>query len=175
MGSYIHKKTTQTGIICCLLGGCIWRCAGGHDDYMYFVSCQKKTNKKYSLSNHEVAQRYPWDFLVGCATQFPKFWPYFRPQNVFYHTCFYNWPLKSIPISSKNLQEVTGCIPSPVWNLWKPFTYCSIEENSLRDLTLSLKFEWWYSFYIADQDTARQSFCSAGENNLSTLSRIIKM
>ena len=29
-------------------------------------------------------------------------------------------------IASKNLQEVTGRTSSPVWNLWKPFTYCSI-------------------------------------------------
>ena len=31
----------------------------------------------------------------------------------------------------------------------------------------SLKFERWYRFYIADQDTARYSLCSAGENCLS--------
>ena len=35
----------------------------------------------------------------------------------------------------KNLQEVTGRTSSPAWNLWKPFTYCSIEENFFRDLT----------------------------------------
>ena len=36
----------------------------------------------------------------------------------------------------KNLQEVTGRTSSLAWNLWKPFTYCSIEENSFRDLTV---------------------------------------
>ena len=61
----------------------------------------------------------------------------------------------------KNLQEVTGRTSSPAWNLWKPFTYCSIEENSFRDLTV------WNlndSFCIVDQDTARYSLCSAREN-----------
>ena len=64
--------------------------------------------------------------------------------------------------TSKNLQEVTGSTSSPKWNLWKPLTYCSIEENSF-----SLKFELWYSFYIADQETARYSLYSAGENCVS--------
>ena len=63
------------------------------------------------------------------------------------------------------MQEVTGHTSPPAWDLWKPFTYCSIEENSFRDLTV-LIFERWYSFFhIADQDTARYSLCSARENN----------
>ena len=65
----------------------------------------------------------------------------------------------------KNLQEVTGRTSSPAWNLWKPFTYCSIKE--LFQGSYSFKFERWHNFYIADQDTARYSLCSARENCVS--------
>ena len=65
-------------------------------------------------------------------------------------------------IASKNLQEVTGRTSSPAWNLWKPFTYCSIAGDLFQG-SYSLKFEPWYSLYIADQDTARYSLCSARE------------
>ena len=40
-------------------------------------------------------------------------------------------------LKSKDLQEVTGRTSSPALNLGKPFSYiCSIEENSLGDLTV---------------------------------------
>ena len=54
-------------------------------------------------------------------------------------------PVQPLRHQSKNLLEVTGRTSSPAWNLWKPFSYCSIEENSFRDLTCSLKFEPWYT------------------------------
>ena len=66
---------------------------------------------------------------------------------------------------SKNLQEVTGRTSSWAWNLWKPLTYCSIEENSFRQGSYSLKFERWYRFHIADQGTARYSLCSGAPND----------
>ena len=34
----------------------------------------------------------------GCAAQFSKSWPYFRPKNVFFCTHFQTRPLKSIPV-----------------------------------------------------------------------------
>ena len=71
-------------------------------------------------------------------------------------------------IQSKNLQQVTRRTSSPAWNLWKPFTYCSSEENSFRD-------ERWYSFRKADKDTARYSLCSAGENCVSRADWTFKM
>ena len=39
--------------------------------------------------------------------------------------------------------------------------YCFFQGSSI------LKFERWYRFYIADQDTARYSLCSARENCVS--------
>ena len=33
-----------------------------------------------------------------CAMQFPKSWPYFRPKNVIFHTCFQTRSLISIPV-----------------------------------------------------------------------------
>ena len=55
---------------------------------------------------------------------------------------------------------------TPVWNLWKPFSYwyCFSEENSFREFTLKTlsddlnQCKHIYSFYVADQDTARYSF-----------------
>ena len=39
----------------------------------------------------------PGNFWWWCAAQVSKFWPYFRPKNVVFHTHFQTWPLKSIP------------------------------------------------------------------------------
>ena len=41
------------------------------------------------------------------------------------------------------------------------FTCCSSEENSFRDFKKFFKFEWWYNFHVADQNTALYSLCSA--------------
>ena len=49
---------------------------------------------------------------------------------------------------------MTGRTSSPAWNLWKPFTCWSIEENSFRDLTSYDDI----ASYIADQDAARYDF-----------------
>ena len=51
--------------------------------------------------------------------------------------------------------------------LWKPFTYCSSEENFLMDFTFSHLNDDQYSFYIANQEMAWYSLCSAGENFVS--------
>ena len=34
----------------------------------------------------------------GCAAQFSKSWPYYRPKHVIFHTRFQTWPLKSMPV-----------------------------------------------------------------------------
>ena len=57
----------------------------------------------------------------------------------------------------------------PLWNLWKPSTYWCSSENSFRDFTLTkLNDDFYqyqgpsiniYSFFVADQDTARDSIC----------------
>ena len=35
----------------------------------------------------------PGNSRWGCATRFSKSWPYFRPKNVLFRTCFQTWPL----------------------------------------------------------------------------------
>ena len=40
----------------------------------------------------------PGNSWWGCAAQFSKSWPYFRPKNVFFCTHFQTRPLKSIPV-----------------------------------------------------------------------------
>ena len=45
--------------------------------------------------------------------------------------------------------------------------YILLHWGDLFQGSYSLKFERWYRFYIADQDTARYSLCSARENCVS--------
>ena len=45
--------------------------------------------------------------------------------------------------------------------------YILLHWGELFQGSYSLKFEPWYSLYIADQDTARYSLCSARENCVS--------
>ena len=45
--------------------------------------------------------------------------------------------------------------------------YILLHWGDLFQGSYSLKFELWYRFYIADQDTARYSLCSARENCVS--------
>ena len=40
----------------------------------------------------------PGNSWWGCAAQFSKSWPYFRPKDVISHTCFQTRPLKSMPV-----------------------------------------------------------------------------
>ena len=42
--------------------------------------------------------------MVGVCCWFSKFWPYFCPKNVIFHTCFQNWHLKSITIIRPGLK-----------------------------------------------------------------------
>ena len=52
--------------------------------------------------------------------------------------------------------------------------YILLHWGDLFQGSYSLKFERWYRFYIADQDTARYSLCSAREK-LFKLSRTFRM
>ena len=45
--------------------------------------------------------------------------------------------------------------------------YILLQWGELFQGSYTSKSEWWYSFCIADQDTARYSLCSAGWNCLS--------
>ena len=44
----------------------------------------------------------------GCAAQFSKSWPCFRPKQAIFHTRFQTWPLKSIPIFRPGLWLCRG-------------------------------------------------------------------
>ena len=46
----------------------------------------------------------PGNSWWGCAARFSKSWPYFRPKNVIFHTCFQTRPLTSIPVFRPGLQ-----------------------------------------------------------------------
>ena len=60
-------------------------------------SCQKVAEQlvaKASYTREGTTGNSGW----GCAAQFSKSWPYFRPKNVIFHTLFQTIPLKSIPV-----------------------------------------------------------------------------
>ena len=42
--------------------------------------------------------------MVGVCCWFSKFWPYFCPKNVIFHTRFQNWHLKSITVIRPGLK-----------------------------------------------------------------------
>ena len=47
-------------------------------------------------SRYDARGGYSWEFLVGQCR--PKSWPYFKPKNVIFHTCFQTRLLKFIPL-----------------------------------------------------------------------------
>ena len=73
---------------------------------IYFIS--KRENKTFfylSVGCHPTPRGgTPGNSWWGCAARFSKSWPYFRPKNVIFHTCFQTRPLTSIPVFRPGLQ-----------------------------------------------------------------------
>ena len=76
----------------------------------------------------------PGNSLWGCQARFPLSWPYFRPKNVIFHTCFETWPLgrNSVIITWINVQ--TKKFFKSIANL---------------HISISFLFIWnWYDNYV---------------------------
>ena len=70
---------------------------------------------KTKLDRHDLHDIYSWakvtvvpggvllGILGGSDARFFKYWPYFGPKNVIFHTCFQTLPLKSIPVFRSGL------------------------------------------------------------------------
>ena len=127
----------------------------------YFWMPLAKYNSDFTGGSIEACDKGPFIFyeVGGASSLFFKHKKYreSKERKVNFQSSFYGssracrcWPLNFFLViykgkdniftprvdGIKNLQEVTGRTSSPAWNLWKPFTYCSIEENSFRNLTV---------------------------------------
>ena len=61
--------------------------------FYWLCICKEKINigdfwDIKGLTNWRGGGGYSWGFLVGVAALYSKSWPYFRPKNVIFHTCF---------------------------------------------------------------------------------------
>ena len=59
---------------------------------------------EFKILERRISSRRGCKFLVGVCCWFSKFWPYFCPKNVIFHTRFQNWHLKSITVIRPGLK-----------------------------------------------------------------------
>ena len=89
-----------------------------------------KTHNRYM---DDVTENLLFCFVQSSARSWKWLWDYFG--------------LRQVKASKSKTCKVTGRTSSPAWKLWKPFSYCSIEENQPFSLgrTLSgiLQFKIW--------------------------------